>query len=61
VEDALVAGCGDVDAGLSAFAGVGLALVAQHAERNFALIRQLEAETRQWLDHLPRLDAERST
>ena len=32
-----------------------------HAERNLALIRQLEAETRPLVDHLPRLDAEQST
>jgi hypothetical protein len=29
-----------------------------HAERNLALIRQLEAETRQLLDSLPGLDHE---
>jgi hypothetical protein len=32
-----------------------------HAERNLALIRQLEAETRQLLDSLPQLDREQST
>lgn len=31
-----------------------------HAERNLALIRQLEAETRQLLDRLPQLDDEQS-
>jgi hypothetical protein len=31
-----------------------------HAERNLALIRQLEAETRQLLDSLPQLDREQS-
>jgi hypothetical protein len=31
-----------------------------HAERNLALIRQLEAETRQLLDSLPQLDHEQS-
>jgi hypothetical protein len=29
-----------------------------HAERNLALIRQLEAETRQLLDSFPQLDYE---
>jgi hypothetical protein len=31
-----------------------------HAERNLALIRQLEAETRQLLDSFPQLDHEQS-
>ena len=31
-----------------------------HAERNLALIRQLEAETRQLLAGLPQLDQEQS-
>ncbi len=31
-----------------------------HAERNLALVRQLEAETRQLLDSLPQLDQEQS-
>jgi hypothetical protein len=31
-----------------------------HAERNLALIRQLEAETRQLLDRFPQLDYEQS-
>jgi hypothetical protein len=31
-----------------------------HAERNLAIIRQLEAETRQLLDSLPQLDQEQS-
>jgi hypothetical protein len=32
-----------------------------HAERNLALIRQLEAETRQLLESLKQPDAEQST
>jgi hypothetical protein len=31
-----------------------------HAERNLALLRQLEAETRQLLEHLDQLDPEQS-
>jgi hypothetical protein len=36
-------------------------MTCRHAERNLALIRQLEAETRQLLESLKQPDAEQST